>query len=143
MYAWMAIMLVLLTYGMETGFFRFAQKSEDADNVYSTALLSLLITSALFVILVNVFISPVSALMKYSNNQDYIRMFAGIVAIDAFAAIPFAKLRRENKPAIFSAIKIINVVITIALVVFLLKIAPGIWEKSTGWFRNVYDPNTR
>ena len=141
MYAWMAIMLVLLTYGMETGFFRFAQKSEDADNVYSTALLSLLITSALFVILVNVFISPVSALMKYSNNHDYIRMFAGIVAIDAFAAIPFAKLRRENKPAIFSAIKIINVVITIALVVFLLKIAPGIWEKSTGWFRNVYDPN--
>lgn len=141
LYAWMAILLVVLTYGMETGFFRFSQKSEDPDKVYSTALISLLITSVLFVILVNVFITPVSALMNYKNNQDYIRMFAGIVAIDAFAAIPFARLRRENRPGIFSTIKILNVFITIALVVFLLKIAPGIWEKSNGWFRSVYNPN--
>jgi O-antigen/teichoic acid export membrane protein len=125
---------------METGFFRFAQKSEDAEKVYSTALISLFVTSVLFVVLVNVFITPVSALMDYKNNHDYIRMFAGIVAIDAFCAIPFARLRRENRPGIFSTIKIINVIITIGLVVFLLKFAPGIWEKSTGWFRHVYNP---
>jgi O-antigen/teichoic acid export membrane protein len=68
-------------------------------------------------------------------------MFAAIVAIDAFCAIPFAKLRRENRPVSFSIVKIMNVIITIVLVVFLLKIAPGIWEKSTGWFRNVYNPD--
>jgi O-antigen/teichoic acid export membrane protein len=140
LYAWMVILLVILTYGMETGFFRFAQKSEDAEKVYSTALISLLVTSVLFVALVNIFITPVSALMNYKNNHDYIRMFAGIVAIDAFSAIPFARLRKENKPGVFSTIKIINVIITIGLVVFLLKIAPGVWEKSTGWFRNVYNP---
>jgi O-antigen/teichoic acid export membrane protein len=140
LYAWMVILLVILTYGMETGFFRFAQKSDDAEKVYSTALISLLVTSVLFVALVNIFITPVSAFMDYRNNHDYIRMFAGIVAIDAIAAIPFARLRKENRPAVFSTIKIINVIITIGLVVFLLKFAPGIWEKSTGWFRHVYNP---
>jgi O-antigen/teichoic acid export membrane protein len=141
LYAWMAILLVILTYGMETGFFRFSQKQENPDKVYSTALISLLVTSLLFIILVNVFITPVSALMNYRNNHDYIRMFAAIVAIDAFCAIPFAKLRRENKPMFFSIVKIMNVIITIVLVIFLLKIAPGIWEKSTGWFRNFYNPD--
>ena len=140
LYAWMVVLLVILTYGMETGFFKFSQKSQDSEKVFSTALISLLITSVLFVIIVNVFITPVSALMNYRNNHDYIRMFAGIVAIDAFTAIPFARLRKENRPVQFSIIKIANVFITIVLVVFLLKIAPGVWERSSGWFRRVYDP---
>jgi len=141
LYAWMAILLVLLTYGMETGFFRFAQKSEDYEKVYSTAIISLFLTSVFFIIMMNIFIGPVSSVMNYKNNHDYIRMFSIIVAIDAFTAIPFAKLRKENRPGIFSAIKIANVLITISLVVFLLKLAPGIWEKSHGWFRNVYNPD--
>ncbi len=143
LYAWMVLLLVILTYGMETGFFRFSQNSDDPDKVYSTALISLLVTSLLFFIVVNIFITPVSALMKYDENHDYIRMFAGIVAIDAFTAIPFAMLRKKNRPMVFSTIKIINVIITIGLVVFLLKVAPGIWEKSDGWFRDVYDPEYR
>ncbi|NLD45742.1 MAG: oligosaccharide flippase family protein [Clostridiaceae bacterium] len=143
LYAWMVFLLVILTYGMETGFFRFSQKSEDAEKVFSTSLISLFITSVLFVILVNIFINPVAEVMNYRNNHDYIRMFAGIVAIDAFSAIPFAKLRMQKKAAVFSTIKIINVIITITLVVFLLKIAPGIWEKSNGWFREAYNPKYR
>jgi len=141
LYAWMVLLLVILTYGMETGFFRFVQKKEEADKVYSTSLISLFITSSLFVVLVNVFIVPVSAVMNYSNNHDYIRMFAAILAIDAFTAIPFARLRKENRPVLFSAIKIINVFVTLGLVIFLLKIAPGIYERSTGWFRTVYNPD--
>jgi O-antigen/teichoic acid export membrane protein len=140
LYAWMVLLLVILTYGMETGFFRFAQKKEDSEKVYSTAMISLLVSSVLFVILVFIFINPVSAFMNYPDNQDYIRMFAGIVAIDAFTAIPFARLRKENKPVLFSIIKLVNVIITLGLVIFLLRIAPGIYEKSTGWFRNVYNP---
>ncbi|MCX6253761.1 MAG: oligosaccharide flippase family protein [Bacteroidia bacterium] len=141
LYAWMVLLLVILTYGMETGFFRFVQNREESEKVYSTALISLLFTSVLFVVLVNVFIDPVSAVMNYRNNHDYIRMFAGIVAIDAFAAIPFARLRKENRPGVFSAIKLINVFITLGLVFFLLKIAPGIYEKSNGWFRSIYNPD--
>lgn len=143
LYAWMVILLVVLTYGMETGFFRFSQKSQDSEKVFSTAMISLLITSVLFVLLVNIFIKPVSAVMNYRNHHDYIRMFAGIVALDAFTAIPFARLRKENKPVQFSVVKLINVLVTIALVVFLLEIAPGIWEKSTGLFRKIYNPDYR
>jgi O-antigen/teichoic acid export membrane protein len=141
LYAWMVLLLVILTYGMETGFFRFVQNKEESEKVYSTTLISLFITSAVFVILVNVFINPVSDIMNYSNNHDYIRMFSAILAIDAFTAIPFARLRKENRPIVFSTIKLINVVITLGLVLFLLKIAPGIYDKSSGWFRTVYNPD--
>lgn len=141
MYAWIVLLLVILTYGMETGYFRFSQKSqEDPEKVYGTALISLLISSFIFVAAVNVFIEPVSSFMNYPENRDYIRMFAGIVAIDAFTSIPFARLRKENRAMLFSIIKLINVVITIGLVVFLLKLAPAIWENSSGWFRRLYNP---
>ena len=143
LYAWMVLILIILTYGMETGFFRFARDRENSEKVYSTTLISLFITSSLFLVLANIFIAPLSSLLNYSGNHDYIRLFAAIVAIDAFSAIPFAWLRKENKPLIFSIIKIANVIITIATVLFLLLAAPGIYEKSDGWFRKVYDPGYR
>ena len=141
LYAWMAILLIILTYGMETGFFRFSQNKENYAKVYSTTLLSLLATSVAFLLLVNIFIGPVSAALKYKDNHDYIRMFAAIVSIDAFTAIPFARLRSENRPVLFSSLKIANVAITIIAVIFFLIIAPGLYEKSHGWFRKVYDPD--
>jgi O-antigen/teichoic acid export membrane protein len=143
LYAWMVLLLIVLTYGMETGFFRFTQKKEDSERVYSTALISLFLTSSLFFVLVNIFIKPFSALLNYSGNHDYIRLFAGIVAVDAFTAIPFAWLRKEQRPIIFSLIKIANVIITIIAVLFLLLIAPGIYERSNGWFRSIYNPDYR
>jgi O-antigen/teichoic acid export membrane protein len=141
LYAWMVILLVVLTYGMETGFFRFSQNKEEYDRVYSTTLMSLLLTSLAFVLLVNIFIGPVSAALNYKDNHDYIRMFAAIVAIDAFSAIPFARLRKENRPLVFSFLKIANVIITFCAVIFLLKIAPSIYKNSHGWFRNIYNPD--
>lgn len=143
LYAWMAILLIFLTYGMETGFFRFAQKQEDYHKVYSTTLLSLFFTSLLFVIVVGIFIGPVSSLVGYSDHRDFVLMSAAIIAIDAFCAIPFARLRKENRPGIFSLIKVVNVIVIIASVLFLLLIAPGIWEKSNGWFRRIYNPEYR
>lgn len=143
LYAWMVILLVILTYGMETGFFRFVQNKEDSEGVFSTALISLLITSVLFIVLVNIFITPVSSIMNYKNNHSYIRLFSFIVALDAFTAIPFAKLRQENKPLLFSTIKVVNVFVTVGVVIFLLKIAPGIYEKSDGIFRKIYNPQYR
>jgi O-antigen/teichoic acid export membrane protein len=140
LYAWMVLLLIVLTYGMETGFFRFSQHKENYEKVYSTTLISLLITSSAFLILVNIFIGTFSAALNYKDNHDYIRMFAAILAIDAFCAIPFARLRRESRPVLFSALKIANVIITLIAIVFLLIIAPGLYEKSHGWFRHVYDP---
>ncbi len=141
LYAWMVVLLVILTYGMETAFFRFVQNNKDSEKVYSTTLISLFFTSVLFMVLIYIFIKPVSVVMNYRNNYDYVKMFAGIVAIDAFTAIPFARLRMEKKPMIFIIIKILNVIITLGLVIFLLKIAPNIYQNNNGLFRNVYDPD--
>ena len=141
LYAWMVLFQVILTYGMETGFFRFAQKKEEYERVYSTALLSLFFTSAGFLIVTNLFIGTFSALLDYRNNQDYIRMFSAILAIDAFCAIPFARLRNENRPVVFSTIKIANVIITIVAVLFLLKWAPAVYSKTGGLFHKLYNPD--
>lgn len=139
LYAWMVLFQIILTYGMETGFFRFSQNQDEYKKVYSTTLISLLITSSLFLILTNVFIKPFSEFLKYENNREYIRMFTAILAIDAFSAIPFARLRRHNKAKTFSLIKILNVVITIVVVIFFLVIAPHINSGSKqlpGWLYN-------
>ena len=141
LYAWMVLLLIILTYGMETGFFRFSQNKDEYERVYSTSIISLIITSILFVLIVFIFIDPFSALLNYSNNQDYIKMFAGIVAIDAVCAIPFARLRKEDRPVVFSIIKIMNVILTIGVVLFLLKVAPVIYKNNNGWFRQIYDPD--
>jgi len=141
LYAWMVLLLIVLTYGMETGFFRFSQKSDNYQEVYSTSLISLFVTSVLFLLFVNLFIDDVAAFFDYSDNKDYIKMFTAIVAIDAFSAIPFAKLRRDNRPIVFSAIKIANVVVSVSAVVFLLKIAPGMYERGNKLVVSFYNPD--
>lgn len=142
-YAWMVLALVILTYGMETTYFRYAGKKGPAEQVYSTALVSLFSTSALFIIAVSLFIRPVSAFLGYGDHPEYIKMFAWIVAIDAFSAIPFAYLRGNNKAVTFSVLKIINVIVTIIVVFFFLKTAPGLKERGNLWIQKIYNPEFR
>ena len=97
LYAYMVLLLVVLTYGMETGFFRFSESQHKPEKVYSTALLSLLLSSGLFILLFNIYIDPVSRLLQYQDQQSYLRMFSVIIGIDAFVSIPFARLRREKR----------------------------------------------
>lgn len=141
LYAFMVLFFVILTYGMETGFFRYSSNSKDPDNVFSTAFISLLITSTVFVIGANIFIDAFAQALRYENNRIYIRMFVFILSFDAIAAIPFAKLRAQNRPLRFSILKIINVIITIILVLFFLKIAPDMVKKGRVIPRWLYDPN--
>ena len=124
LYAYMVLLLVVLTYGMETGFFRFSNSRENKDEVYSTAIISLLVSSLVFLILSYIFIGPISRILLYKDNPEYIRYFIAIIAVDAFTAIPFAKLRLDNRPMKFSMIKLINVLVTILLVLFYFEIGP-------------------
>jgi O-antigen/teichoic acid export membrane protein len=140
LYAWMVIAMVLLTYGMETAYFRFSTREKDPLRVYSTSLITLFTSSLAFIFLVFIFINPVSSFLNYSNHPEYIKMFALIVGIDAFSAIPFAYLRGKNRSVIFSAIKIVNVVVSIGLAFFFLKIAPGILKNGGTWILKIYDP---
>ena len=115
LYAWTALLLVLLTYGMETGFFRFANREDyDAKSVYKTAYGTLLITSALFTMLVVIFHQPIANVLGYPNHAEFVEMMFATVAIDAFACIPFAYLRYQKRPILFASLKLLFVVLNIA-----------------------------
>ncbi len=141
LYAYMAFLLVLLTYGMETAFFRFAEKEADHKRVFSTSLFSLFITSSLFILLVLIFAQPLADSIKYPDHKEYIIWFSLIVAFDAFTAIPFAYLRQKNKAFRFSMLKIINVGVNIGLNFFFLYLCPRILQHHPdSWIHMVYDP---
>ena len=115
-YAWTALLLVILTYGMETTFFRYANKQEEnVERVYSTTLWSVACTSLLFVALVFIFIQPISDAFKYHDHPEYIRCMSIVVAFDAFQAIPFAYLRYQKRPIKFAALKLSFIAMNIAL----------------------------
>ena len=122
LYAWTALLLVILTYGMETGFFRFANREDyNAQSVYKTAFMTLLSTSTLFALLVVVFQQPIADGLGYSGHAEFITMMAITVALDAFACIPFAYLRYQKRPIRFAVLKLLFVVLNIGFnLLFLL-----------------------
>ena len=120
LYAYVVFLLVILTYGMETGYFRYASNSKDKNRIYSTVLASLFVTSLAFIISFNLFSRPIADLIGYSSNPEYIKWLAIIVGLDAFTAIPFARLRLQNKPVKYSLIRIAEVSVNIFLNLFFL-----------------------
>ncbi len=142
-YAYTALLLVILTYGMETTFFRFANKEgEDPRRVYSTALVSVGTTSLVFVALVLTFISPISSAMGYAEHPSYVWVMAITVALDAFQCIPFAYLRYKKRPVKFAALKLANIMMSIALNLVFFLVLPK-WYESTGgegFVSQIYSP---
>lgn len=126
-YAYTALLLVILTYGMETTFFRFVNKEEEnPQTVYSTILTSVAVTSTAFVALVLAFIGPISGAMGYADHPQYVWVMAMTVAIDAFQSIPFAYLRHKKRPVKFAALKLLFIVMNIALNIVCFVIMPEI-----------------
>ncbi len=116
MYAYTALVMVLLTFGMETTYFRFTNKThEDSMRVYSTTLISVGMVSLAFVALIFLFISPLSELMGYADHPQYVWVMAVTVAIDAFLCIPFAYLRQQKKAIKFASLKLFNIFVSIFL----------------------------
>ena len=114
LYAYVAFLVVMLTYGMETAFFRFSKKEETA-KVYSTTLISLLISSVVFVGLIFLNSSAISQWLGYANHPEYIQFFALIIGMDAVASISFAKLREQDKAMQFAFIRIVNIMLNVGL----------------------------
>jgi O-antigen/teichoic acid export membrane protein len=115
-YAYVALVLVLLTFGMETTYFRFTNKTHtDSQTVYSTTLISVGTVSLLFAVIVLLFLDPISQLMHYGDHPSYVGVMAVTVAIDAFLCIPFAHLRQQKKALKFAALKLLNIIVSILL----------------------------
>jgi O-antigen/teichoic acid export membrane protein len=123
-YAYASFLMVVLTYGMETAFFRFNEAEENKEKVYSAGMISLVVSSLVFLFVTSVFAQPVARWIDYPDHKEYVIWFAWMLSLDALSAIPFARLRSQNKARRFATIKFINIFINIGLNLFFLLLCP-------------------
>ena len=121
-YVYAAFFNVLLTYGMETAFFRFFSKSEEKQKVFSTAMISLTVTAVLFLSVVLIFNQQLAELVNL--NQNYFNLLIGVLVLDTIVAIPFAYLRATGRPIKFAAVKMVNILTVVVLNFFFLWAIP-------------------
>ena len=115
-YAYTALILVLLTFGMETTLFRFANDDRSKpDTVFSTVMAVVGSLTLVFLLLVFGFISPISNALGYSEHPDYLQMMAVVVALDALQAIPFSYLRFQKRAIRFASLKMLFILLNITL----------------------------
>lgn len=140
-YAYVALLMVILTYGMETTFFRFSNKeNENSHTVYTTILITIGSTSMLFFLAVLAFLTPVSEAMGYGEHPSYVWVMAATVALDAFQCIPFAYLRQNKRPMKFAALKLLFIVMNIILNLTFFLLLPALYEKYPEATATIYDP---
>ncbi len=137
-YAYIALLIIILTYGMETTFFRFMNRpGEDPKKVYPTTLHTVGFTSLLFVVLLALFIHPVASAIGYPDHPEYLMIMGVCVAIDAFTAIPFAYLRYAHRPIKFALLKMVSIAVNIVGVSLYLIVLPAMHVNLFG----IYDAN--
>jgi O-antigen/teichoic acid export membrane protein len=141
-YSVVALALVILTYGMETGFFRFAnhERWKDPMEVYSTALVSIAVSSTVFMLAVALCLPEATTLMECGEHQSFVMMMAVCVAVDAFTAIPFSYLRFKNRPMRFAFLKLTNIAVNIGLNVFFILVCPWLQKTAPSTISWFYDP---
>ena len=115
-YAYTALILVLLTFGMETTLFRFANDERyQPDTVFSTAMATVGSLTAVFLLLIFGFIGSISSALGYAAHPDYLLMMAVVVALDALQAIPFSFLRFQKRAIRFASLKMLFILLNIAM----------------------------
>ncbi|MDO8844970.1 lipopolysaccharide biosynthesis protein [Methylicorpusculum sp.] len=141
-YAYAGFFAVVLTSGLETGYFRFRkQEGLDANEVYTNALCFLVTINILFVALMAYIKTPAAEWLHYPQHPEYLIWFSLILALDAITALPFARLRAENRAWRFAGIKMTEILLTIGLNLFFLLACPKIqtlWPDSL--IAKWYDP---
>ena len=137
LYAFATFLVIFLTFGLETGFFRFSQ-NVDKNRVYGTTFISILITSFLFIAAVSVFTGPLAEKIHYTEHPEYIVWFAWILGLDAVSAIPFARFRLDERPLRFAFYKLSNVLINVLLTLFFLWFCPK--NANEIWIQKIYRP---
>ncbi len=133
-YSYASFLKVILTYGMETAFFRFSEQEKDKDRVYSTGMISLLITSAVFLLFVSFYSGSIAAWIQYPSSKNYVLWFGWILALDAVSSIPLARLRSQNRAKRFATINMINIITNIGLNLFFILLCPYLLNAYPGTF---------
>lgn len=143
LYSILAFLMVLLTYGFETGFFRFAEKYKaKAEVVYATATRSIITSTLLFLGLVFLFQSPILEAMEYSAHPEFLWLLLGIISIDVISAVPLAKLRLERRAKRFVRNRMIVIVVNVLLNLFFITFIDAMksWEGAwSEWAMRMHD----
>jgi len=140
--AYVAFLQVFLTYGMETSYFRFASKSKKPEEVFGTSLIALSVTSIVFVVIISLFSRQISGWIGYPEQHLYIVWMGITVALDAITAIPFARLRLQQRPIKFAVFKMSNIGINIVLNLFWILLCPRVLAHNPESFlRFFYSPS--
>ena len=124
LYAYMGFLLILLTYGLETGYFRHTNLVKDEKSLFSSLLFVLGISSISFVIISSVFSHEIASFIDYQGHSEYILYLCIIIALDAFTALPFARLRYLDKSIYFVLAKLFSVLLNISLILFFYLLVP-------------------
>lgn len=125
LYSWIAIVNILFTYGFETGYFRFSNKEGvDREVLFHTTFGSLLVSSFSLVFLLSLFCVPINDFLGLGNHPEYIIGVLLLIALDAIAAIPFARLRQENRPRKYAFVKVTGIVVNISFILLFLVVLP-------------------
>lgn len=143
LYAYVAFFVVILTYGMETAFFRFSSLESNKKKVYSTTLVSIVVSSTIFMAVVCFFSQNVADTIRFGEHPEYIQYFALIIGLDAISSISFAKLRQQNKAVRFAVIRLLNIFINIGLNLFFIVYCDYAIEnnlESVSFIEKIYRP---
>jgi len=124
MYSYATVILTILVFRMDTAMFRFGRDKEDAQKVFNTGFIGVLVFSLLTLLVLLPLVDPLAKLLQYNESPHYIRWFAYFLVLDALAAMVFARLRLQNRPIRFVAYKLLNILLTVIFVFFFLEIMP-------------------
>lgn len=140
MYAYVAFLVVFLTYGMETAFFRYSTLKEyEPKTVFTTVIYSLFSTSFIFIAIAFLFEQQIANWLQYPNNPEFVTWFALIVGLDAISSIPLAKLRADNKALKFVLVNFTNIIVFVGLnLFFLVYCLPKYNTGDTNWLINTF-----
>jgi O-antigen/teichoic acid export membrane protein len=140
-YSLIPIFNVIFTYGFETAYFRFASNKENNKNIYSTAALSLFISTVLFTIVLFANKHLLGQSIGLEEFPTIITLMILIIAVDTLSAIPFAKLRQDGRPIKYAAAKIVGILANIFVTWFYVKYCPTHYQNSK-WLSSIYSPTT-
>ncbi len=145
-YIWAALFAVLLSFGMETTFFRFYKDAEKKDHLVATTFLSILAWVGLFLVVFSFFFNDISSFFGFGDKPLRLQLFMAIMALDTLAMVPFAFLRASNRPLRYAFIKLLNVSIIVIIQLLALRWIPY-WEKLgvalPQWLQNNYPKITK
>ncbi len=142
MYSYIGLVLVVMTFRMETGFFRFGSEKGNKGKAFSTAMISLLTTTPIIVALIILFAQPIANAIEYPDYTRYVIYLAVIVGLDTLTRVPMAKLRLDSRPYAFLTVQLTNIGVNVGLNLFFILLCPILLENGYDRISNIYDPTS-